>query len=430
MLTIVAIAAVVAGGQYLTRPLFRFIALAHLREIFTAAALLFVIGIALLMTVVGLSPALGTFLAGVVLATSEYRHELESDIEPFKGLLLGLFFMTVGATINFALLWDNLFQIVGMTLGLILLKAAILYVLAVVFRVGGANRFLFSLGLAQAGEFGFVLLSFTVANSVIPSSVSERLLLVVALSMLLTPLLFIFYDKFIVPKFVSDEKEADEIDETGAVIIAGHGRFGGVVNRLLRSYGYKTVVVDLDSVQLETLRKFGLKLFFGDATRPDLLHAAGIDSAEMLVIAMDEEHQITELARYVTTNYPHIHIVARAVNRNHVYRLFGAGAKDIIRDTFDSATRAGRSALEGLGVHPHEAQRKVDDFVEFDKYALRSVAEVYDPDVPWEENQAYIDRVNEMMTLQDELLKGNTSAFGGKQKRGWIPPAGDVANKL
>ncbi|MEM7256843.1 MAG: cation:proton antiporter, partial [Pseudomonadota bacterium] len=167
--TIFAIAAVVVGGQYLTRPLFRFIALAHLREIFTAAALLFIIAIALLMTLVGLSPALGTFLAGVVLANSEYRHELESDIEPFKGLLLGLFFMTVGATIDFALLWENLWQIFAMTLGLILLKAAILYFLAIVFKVRGANKWLFALGLAQAGEFGFVLLSFTVANSVIPA---------------------------------------------------------------------------------------------------------------------------------------------------------------------------------------------------------------------------------------------------------------------
>ncbi|MEM7260218.1 MAG: potassium transporter, partial [Pseudomonadota bacterium] len=154
------------------------------------------------------------------------------------------------------------------------------------------------------------------------------------------------------------------------------------------------------------------------------------DSADMLVIAMDDEHQITELAHYVSANYPHVHIVARAVNRQHVYHLFAAGAKDIIRDTFDSATRAGRSALEALGTHPHEAQRKVDDFIEFDKYALRSVAEVYDPDIPWEENQPYIDRINEIIKQQDELLSGNTSAFGGKQKRGWIPPSADAAEDL
>ncbi len=429
--TIIAIAAVVVGGQYLTRPLFRFIALAQLREIFTAAALLFVVAIALLMTLVGLSPALGTFLAGVVLANSEYRHELESDIEPFKGLLLGLFFMTVGATINFVLLWDNLFQILALTAGLLALKAIILYVLAVTFKVRGANKFLVALGLAQAGEFGFVLLSFTVANSVIPASVSERLLLVVALSMLLTPALFILYDKLIAPRFINDDsKEADEIDETGSVIIAGHGRFGGVVNRVLRSYGYKTVVVDVDSVRLENLRKLGLKLFFGDATRPDLLHAAGIDSASMLVIAIDDEHHITELTRYVSANYPHVHIVARAVHRNHVYRLYAAGAKDIIRDTFDSATRAARSALEALGAHPHDAQRKIADFIEFDKFALRNVAEVYDHEIPWEENQPYIDRVNEMLKLQDEQLSGNSTAFGGKQKRGWIPPSADEVDEL
>ena len=208
---------------------------------FVATALLFVIGIALLMTVVGLSPALGTFLAGVVLANSEYRHELESDIDPFRGLLLGLFFITVGAGINFGLLFDNLASVIGLTIGLIGLKLGVLFALSWLFKLEGSNRWLFGLGLAQAGEFGFVLLSFTVANQVIPQSIADQLLLVVALSMLLTPGLFIFYEKFIVPRSsVSQEKEADEIAEEGDVIIAGHGRFGGIVNRMLRAAGYST----------------------------------------------------------------------------------------------------------------------------------------------------------------------------------------------
>ncbi|MEM7289470.1 MAG: cation:proton antiporter, partial [Pseudomonadota bacterium] len=195
LVTVGAIAAVILGGVYLTRPVFRFISMAGLRELFVATALLFVIGIALLMTVVGLSPALGTFLAGVVLANSEYRHELESDIDPFRGLLLGLFFITVGAGINFGLLFDNLGTVIGLTIGLIALKFAVLLALSLMFKIGGANRWLFSLGLAQAGEFGFVLLSFTIANQVIPQSIADQLLLVVALSMLLTPGLFIFYEK-------------------------------------------------------------------------------------------------------------------------------------------------------------------------------------------------------------------------------------------
>ncbi|MFK8033587.1 MAG: cation:proton antiporter, partial [Hyphomicrobiales bacterium] len=267
LVTIAAIAAVVVGGSFLTRPIFRFIAMAKLRELFTATALMMVIGIALLMTLVGLSPALGTFLAGVVLANSEYRHELESDIDPFKGLLLGLFFMTVGAGINFGLLFENFGTIVGLTIGLMALKAGVLLVLSFIFKVRGPDRWLFALGLAQAGEFGFVLLSFTVANHVIPPSIADQLLLVVALSMLLTPALFILYDKVIAPRFaVSQTKEADEIDEEGSVIIAGHGRFGGMVNRMLMQAGFKTVVLDHSSNQLDMLRTFGFKVFFGDAT--------------------------------------------------------------------------------------------------------------------------------------------------------------------
>ncbi|MBX2880578.1 MAG: cation:proton antiporter [Granulosicoccus sp.] len=425
--TVAAIAAVIVGGHFMTRPLFRYIALANLREIFTAAALLFVVAIALLMTLVGLSPALGTFLAGVVLANSEYRHELESDIDPFKGLLLGLFFMTVGATINFSLLSENLISIVALTLGLIVLKAAVLFLLSYIFKIQRADRFLFSLGLAQAGEFGFVLISLTVANAVIPDDIADKLLLIVALSMLLTPALFIVYEKFIVPRHVGgDAQEADTIDETGSVIIAGHGRFGGIINRVLRAYGYSTVVVDFDSEQLEILRKFGIKLYFGDATRPDLLHAAGIDQARMLVIAIDNEHHITELARYVSSHHPHVHIVARAVNRQHVFRLYAAGANDIIRDTFDSATRAARSALEALDVHPYEAQRKIDEFVKFDKFALLHVAQAYDPDIPWHENSAYLEKVNEMLSLEDQMLQGNEGVFGESSRRGWQPPGSEL----
>jgi len=404
LVTVVSIAGIVVAGHFMIRPVFRFIALANLREIFTATALLIVIGIALLMTLIGLSPALGTFLAGVVLANSEYRHELESDIEPFKGLLLGLFFMTVGATINFTLLFENLAVIVGLTLGLIALKALILLALSFIFKVRDANRYLLALGLAQAGEFGFVLLSFTTANSVIPASVADRLLLVVAL--------FIVYDKLIAPKYATqNNRPADEIDEAGDIIIAGHGRFGGIVNRLLSAYSYKTVVVDIDSEQLEALRKFGYKLYFGDATRPDLLHSAGIEQAKLLVIAIDDEHQCTELARYVNQNYPEVHVVARAVNRQHVYELYAAGAEDIIRDTFDSATRAGRSALEALGLDLEEAQKKTDDFIEFDKFAMRYVAEAYDSTIPWQENKVYIEKVKEVMALQDKIMDGDTSAF-------------------
>lgn len=422
VITITAIGLVVVGGSYMTRPIFRFIALANLREIFTAAALLLVIGIALLMTVVGLSPALGTFIAGVVLANSEYRHELESDIEPFKGLLLGLFFITVGASIDFGLLFINLGLILTLTLGLILLKFVVLYVLALVFKVGGSDRWLFSLGLAQAGEFGFVLLTFSVSNAVIPEALAKQLLLVVTLSMILTPALFILYDRVLAPRFASTQRgEADTIDMDGNIILAGHGRFGGVINRMLRAANFTPVVLDHNSHTLEIIRAFGGKIFFGDATRPDLLAAAGIDEAAMLIVAIDDEHQITEVVKYVHLNYPHVHIVARAVNRHHVYTLFASGANDIIRDTFDSATRAGRSALEGLGFHPHEAEKHVRAFVEFDKYSLREVAELYDPDMPILDNKPYIEKVKEVNAVRDDFMRGKGGRFGMRSDRAWMP---------
>ncbi len=423
LVTAGAIAVVVVAGHYLTRPVFRFIAAARLRELFTAVALLLVIGIALLMIAVGLSPALGTFLAGVVLANSEYRHELESDIGPFKGLLLGLFFITVGAAIRFDLLLAGLGEVVTMTLGLMMLKAVVLYVLSRVFRIGGSDRWLFTLGLAQAGEFGFVLLSFTVASSVIPAAIADQLLLVVALSMLLTPLLFMVFDKLVAPRFAESQvTEADEIDEQGTVIIAGHGRFGGIVNRILKSSGHQTVVLDYQSEQLEMLRAFGVKVFFGDATRPDLLHAAGIDEAKMLVIAIDDKENATELVRYVKKHYPQVYIVVRAFDRHHVYELWAAGARDIIRETFDSALRAGRSALEALGVHPYDAERQIRGFVINDREQMRELAELFDPDVPIQQNAAYVERTKVYMDRYREIMLGNSAAFGSRLDRGWVPP--------
>jgi len=421
--TVAAIAAVVAGGSILTRPVFRFIATARLRELFTAVALMIVVGIALLMTVVGLSPALGTFLAGVVLANSEYRHELESDIEPFKGLLLGLFFITVGAAINFDLLAASFAAIAAMTVGLMVVKALILLGLARLFDLRGSDRWLFALGLAQAGEFGFVLLSFTVASHVIPAELAQQLLLVVALSMLLTPALFIVHDKLIAPHFAkSQRREADVIDEQGSIIIAGHGRFGGIINRVLAGAGYKTVVLDYQPEHLERLRVFGIKVFYGDATRPDLLHAAGIDQARMLVIAIDDRQQSCELVRYMVKHHPQVYIVARAIDRHHVYELWASGARDVIRETFDGAVRAARSALEALGHHPYDVELQMRGFVANDKRAIRELAEVFDLDVPAHENREYVERTKAVLAQQEEALRNGHSAFGSRLERGWAPP--------
>ena len=426
LVTMASIAVIIIGGTRLTEPMFRFIGLARLREIFVAAALLWVIGIALLMTLVGLSPALGTFLAGVVLANSDYRHELESNIDPFKGLLLGLFFITVGAGIDFGLLFAEIGSILLLTFGLMALKALVLFSLALLFRIRGADRWLFSLGLAQAGEFGFVLLSFTVAGGIIPSALADQLLLVVALSMLLTPALFILHERVLAPLDAGngETRPSDEPDK-GSIIIAGHGRFGGVVNRMLRGLGYEPTVLDYSSAHLDMLRSFGFRAFFGDATRPDLLHAAGIEDAQMLVVAIDGREQATELVRHVAHNHPHVHVVARAIDRQHVYELYAAGCRDIIRETFDSGVRAGRSALEALGMHPFEAELKARRFVEQDKRALATLASLYDPDIPLHENTAYIEKAREIREENDAILRGDQSVFSVRPDLAWSPPTAE-----
>lgn len=421
LVTLAAIATVVVGGHYLSRPLFRFIATAQLREVFTAAALLLVIGIAILMTLVGLSPALGTFLAGVVLANSEFRHELESDIEPFKGLLLGLFFITVGAGINFLLLFDDFWLILGLTVGLMALKSFVLLAIAFTFKMRLTDKWLFSLGLAQAGEFGFVLLSFTVQSAVIPADLAETLLLVVAMSMMLTPILFILHDKVVLPIANKNQgKEADEITEQGVAIIAGHGRFGQIINRTLVASGFKTVVIDQHAETIEGMRKFGVEVFYGDAARPDLLEAAGIKDAKLLVVAIDDPEQAVEMVKHARHECPDIHIVARAMDRNEVYKLYYAGANDIVREMFDSSVRAARYSLEALGMEHDKATKNMDKFVKHDLEAIRTIASVWKEDVSNFDNKELLevargisDQLNHVMRgdeddLHDDLHKGET----------------------
>ncbi len=393
LVTLGAIAFVILSGSYLTRPIFRFIAAAKLRELFTAAALMMIVGIALLMSLVGLSPALGTFLAGVVLANSEYRHELESDIEPFKGLLLGLFFMTVGAGINFGLMFENFLPILGLTIGLILLKICVLLILGYFFKLPWSNRWLFALGLAQAGEFGFVLLALTVANGIIPEVLADRLLLIVALSMLITPALFILYDRVIAPHFDKTKKrEADDISESNQIIIAGRGRVGGIADRMLLTAGFSTTVIDYSSEHLGMLQAFGARAYFGDATRPDLLQSAGIHEAKILIVAIDDKEQITKLVEYAVQNYPNLHVIARAVDRDHVYDLWFAGCRDIIRETYDSSLRIGRSAFEALGVSKDAANELTTLFSDTDRKGMIEIAEVYDVNIPSHENEPLLEK--------------------------------------
>ena len=401
LVTLGAIAAVILTGVYLTRPVFRYIHSARLPEMYTALALLIVVGIAFLMSLVGLSPALGTFLAGVVLGNSEFRHELESDIQPFKGLLLGLFFITVGAGINFSVLGRDPVGIVGCVIAIMAFKGAVLYLLALLFKIKGRARWLFTLGLAQAGEFGFVLISFSLQQGVLAPGLGERLLLIVALSMLFTPLLFLLYEWL--SRRMQDHGEShepDEIDDQGPVIIAGIGRFGQVVNRLVRSAGYNTVVLDHDMKAIEQMRQFGVKGFFGDPTRPDILHAAGLAEARVLVVALDNPDAAVRMVKHARAERPDLHIVARARDRAHVFRLFAAGADDIVRELFDSSLRAGRYVLENVGHSEYEAAQAEQMFYAHDRESLLELAELWKPDVPISENKAYLERAR---TLEKEL---------------------------
>jgi len=416
LVTLAAIGGVILAGTLLTRPLFRFIHAARLREMYTAFALLIVIGIAFLMTLVGLSPALGTFLAGVLLANSEFRHELESDIEPFKGLLLGLFFITVGAGLNVAGFFREPLTLIGLTIGMMLIKGAVLYLLGIIFGIRGRDRWLFTLGLAQAGEFGFVLLSFSAQQNVFPEPLVQKLLTVTALSMLLTPLFFILYDWLSSRMEESSTPDHDEVDPQGPIIIAGVGRFGQAVNRMVQMSGFRTTVLDNDLGTIQLMRSFGFKGFFGDPTRPEVLRAAGLTEASVLMVALDDRVAITKLVSYARRVRPDLHIVARARDRTHVYELYGAGADDIVREVFDSSLRAARYVLENVGVSDFEAAALEKTYFDYDRSAVRKLAEVWKPDVPIEKNPEYMARAKELDAELDAALFAHFSDRDGDRE--------------
>jgi len=397
LLTLAIVAGIVLGGHFLARPVFRFVHASRLPEMSTFISLLVVMGIGFLMMLVGLSPALGTFVAGVVLANSEFRHQIEADIKPFKGLLLGLFFMTVGVGIDTRSLILQPFTVLGLTLGLIAVKVAVLLALTVVFGLKGKDRWLFALGLAQAGEFGFVLTTFALQQGVFASDLGQLAQLVISLSMLLTPLLFIGYEKLAGRlKSLQPEREPDTIDEKGRVIIAGIGRFGQVVNRLVRMSGLSTVVLDSDMATIETMRRFGVKGFFGDPSRPELLEAAGLREAEVLVVAVDDRVNANKIVVYARQQRPDLHIVARARDRVHVYELYQAGANDIVRETFDSSVRAGRYVLENMGFTEYEAAKLSQTYYKVDRGAMRDLAALWVPGQPVHLNEAYIERAKQL----------------------------------
>ena len=433
LVLVAAVAAVIAGGRFLSRPLFHFIAAAGLREAFTAAALMLVIGIALLMSLVGLSPALGTFLAGVVLANSEFRHELETDIEPFKGLLLGLFFITVGAGVQFPVLAANAGQVLALTVAVIAVKGLLLYLLALLFAVRRADGWLFTLSLAQAGEFGFVLISYAAQNRVLEPQLVPLLSLVVALSMFLTPLLFIAFERLVMPRYTGNaaQPEPDRIDERGTVIIAGSGRFGQIVNRLLRASGIDTVVLDRTAQQVENMRAVDIRSYYGDATRPDLLHAAGVAEASLFVIAIDDPDQAVELTRYLRRARPELRVLARAYDRGNLYALREAGAHWVVSETYHSALETGRHALRALGVHPFRAAQLAAAFddaeargrdVLYAEWQKKSEGERY--------GRGFRSLYIELEAALREQLQQDRDDRHARGERGWTPPPRDFSQDL
>ncbi len=415
-----AIAGIVLAGRTLIRPVFRFIAASKLREIFTAAALTLVIGIALLMDLVGLSSALGTFLAGVVLSDSEYRHELESDIDPFKGLLLGLFFIAVGAGIDFDLLFGEPLMILGLAAGILFIKAGVLLALGKLFRLPQSDQWLFALGLAQAGEFAFVLFGFAGGFGVLDQDLLKIMTLVVAITMLLTPLMFIIYEKGIAPRSKSGStRDADEIDDTGTVVVAGMGRFGQVVARFLMTNGHSVVILDHDTKVIDNLARVGVKTYYGDATRPDLLAAAGLGEAKLFVAALDEREKQTELVAHVARTYPDCRILARAFDRHHVYELREAGAHRTRREVFEASLAMARDALVELGAHPFRAEKQARMFRRHDFYTLNALQEKWSGHTV---DETYVDAMRAHSDDLYEVMKSDRADRYEDEDRGWTPP--------
>lgn len=407
-----ALAIVVLLGRYVTRPLLRFVARSGLREVFSAMALFMVFGFGLLLEEAGLSMAMGAFLAGVLLASSEYRHALESDIEPFKGLLLGLFFIGVGMSIDFGTLLENPLRIIALLFGFLTIKIITLWIVAKPLNVPRKQRRWFAVLLGQGSEFAFVIFGTARMAEVLDDSWAKSLTLAVALSMAATPLLLVILNR-LEKSGKEQAREADEIDEEQPrVIIAGFGRFGQIAGRLLLTSGVKMVVLDHDPDHIETLRKFGTKVFYGDATRVDLLESAGAAKAEVLINAIDDPDANMQLAELVQEHFPHLKVIARARDLDHFIRLRQLGVEQPERETFEGALKVGRRALEGLGVGSYEARERADHFRRFNTQMVEEMV----PAPDWSARADVLKRTSAMLT---EVINEDRIHLNVIQRHGW-----------
>lgn len=407
-----ALAIVILLGRYVTRPLLRFVARSGLREVFSAMALFMVFGFGLLLEEAGLSMAMGAFLAGVLLASSEYRHALESDIEPFKGLLLGLFFIGVGMSIDFGTLLENPLRIIALLFGFLAIKIITLWIVAKPLKVPRKQRRWFAVLLGQGSEFAFVIFGTARMAEVLDDSWAKSLTLAVALSMAATPLLLVLLNR-LEKSGKEQAREADEIDEEQPrVIIAGFGRFGQIAGRLLLTSGVKMVVLDHDPDHIETLRKFGTKVFYGDATRVDLLESAGAAKAEVLINAIDDPDANMQLAELVQEHFPHLKVIARARDLDHFIRLRQLGVEQPERETFEGALKVGRRALEGLGVGSYEARERADHFRRFNTQMVEEMV----PAPDWSARADVLKRTSAMLT---EVINEDRTHLNVIQRHGW-----------
>ncbi|MGQ3888369.1 monovalent cation:proton antiporter-2 (CPA2) family protein [Legionella sp. CNM-1927-20] len=366
------ISAIILMGHYLSHRLFFIIAKTNLREVFTATSLAIVTGITLLMQTIGASPALGAFIAGVVLANSQYKHTLEMDIEPFKGLLLGLFFISVGMGMDFSLFKENPLTIIITVLIIITIKACILILLGHLFGLIGAQRIGFALALSQVGEFAFVLFQYAGKLRVISTETAHLFNLIVALSMAFTPVLMLIYSRFVIPKYLSKipNRKFDEIEEKNPIILAGYGRFGQIIGRFLRAQDTNVTILEKDPEQIELLRKYGFQGYFGDATRLDILRHAGANRAKILIVAVGDIEVSLKIIRLAKQYFPNLKIYARARNRRHAYDIYKEGVDYFKRETFDSSLIMARDIMIDLGHSPESIRRKAKLFAKFDEKSL------------------------------------------------------------
>lgn len=416
-IALLSLSALVAAGLWVLNPLFRVLAASRAREVMTAAALLVVLGAGLLMEMGGLSMAMGAFVAGVLLSESSFRHQLEADIEPFRGLLLGLFFLGVGMSLDLKVVAGNWGIIVSGVIALMVVKGLCVYGVARLARSNHADALDRALLMAQGGEFAFVLYAAAANAGVIDATVNANMTAIIVLSMAITPLILILHRRFAAQP--AQTREADTFDEHHPILVVGMGRFGQIVNSMLQMSGHSTTVIDLDPTTVAGFNRFGTKTHFGDASRPELLLAAGIENTRLLVIAIDNREQALSIARFAREVNPNIDIVARAYDRLHTFDLYQAGADEIVRETFDAAIRAGKRALERLGMSRDDAEKVGKIFYRHDRHGMIEQARVYDPTLGPFKNKQMAELV---MAQRQDTREAVQAALRGEEEE-W--PHGD-----